>query len=109
MPFPGRWRWTFPGGTWRLTVPDDDGDPDETMTGVYKRRGAWRQVGDDPPLPNGDTVMEVRFEPDAGGTLLTISQDCSTPEECEGGREGSAMLMDACAEYLANIKQGEKK
>ena len=38
-----------------------------------------------------------------GGTKVTFAQTCATKEECDMAEEGSTMLLEWCADYVATI------
>lgn len=53
----------------------------------------------------GDTVMEMWFEPTDEGTRVSITQASSSREERDGGREGSEILLQSCADFLSRRLQ----
>jgi hypothetical protein len=52
---------------------------------------------------SGDTVMEMSFAPTETGTRVEIRQVSDTAAARDGAREGSEMLLEACAAYLAKV------
>lgn len=92
-----------PGGPYSATVVTPDGQ-EFPITGRYieVEAPAWMTMGMD--TPDGEEVMRLDLT-DLGGdrTRITISQTCATQEEHDMAKEGSQMLLDSCAAYVAKI------
>jgi uncharacterized protein YndB with AHSA1/START domain len=84
-----------PGGEWRLRLGD------EAMSGSYLDVVPRERLVMSTRFASGDTVMEMRFVPTGAGTRVEIRQSCDSQAACDDGRQGSEVLLDACAAYLS--------
>ncbi|THV23572.1 SRPBCC family protein [Glycomyces paridis] len=93
-----------PGGRYTSTVVTPDGT-EFPITGRYIEVDAPRTLvmGMDTP-DGGEEVMRLDVE-DLGDdrTRFTISQNCATQEEHDMAKQGSQMLLDSCAAYVAKL------
>ena len=89
-----------PGGQWRVDT-DEQGEPGEALSGRYLDVVEGRLLVMETSFTGGDTVMEMTFHDHAGGTRVQVRQRCRSPEEPEGGRRGTEVLLAACADFVA--------
>lgn len=88
------------GGAWKVAI-DGAGDPEaEEMSGRYEEVVPEEKLVVTTFFSDGDTVMEMLFEPIESGTRVTINQTCRSRDERDGGREGSEILLQSCADFL---------
>lgn len=90
-----------PGGQWRVDA--GEGKSGEALSGRYLDVVEGRLLVMETSFSGGDTVMEMTFHDHAGGTRVRVQQRCRSPEELEGGRRGSEVLLAACAEFVTDI------
>ncbi|WP_199435217.1 DUF1349 domain-containing protein [Qaidamihabitans albus] len=92
-----------PGGRWRVDT-SVDGEPGEAMAGRYLDVVDGQRLIMETSFAGGDTVMEMTFRDHAGGTRVQSRQRCRSTEELEGGRQGSEVLLAACADFVTGQK-----
>jgi uncharacterized protein YndB with AHSA1/START domain len=94
-----------PGGAWSITMRVPDGT-EAPMGGTYgeivpnERLVTFMDTA--PGADPSQTTMDL-VETD-GGTKITLSQTCATKEEHDMSKEGSTMLLEWCADYVATVK-----
>ena len=94
-----------PGGAWSITMRVPDGT-EAPMGGTYgeivpnERLVTFMDTA--PGAEPAATTMDL-VEVD-GGTKVTLSQTCATKEEYDMTKEGSTMLLEWCADYVATVK-----
>jgi FAD/FMN-containing dehydrogenase/uncharacterized protein YndB with AHSA1/START domain/dihydrofolate reductase len=98
-----------PGGAWRLELSSGDDGPPETMSGSYLEVVPGVRLVMSTAFAAGDTVMEMTFSPTGSGSRVEIRQVCDSRAACDGGREGSEILLDACAKYVADLGDGPRR
>jgi len=92
-----------PNGKFAATVVTPDGQ-EFPITGRYIEVDEPETLVMGMDTPGGEEVMRLDLV-DLGGerTRVTISQTCATKEEHDMAKEGSQMLLDSCAAYVAKI------
>lgn len=94
-----------PGGAWSIVMRVPDGT-EAPMGGTYgeivpnERLVTFMDTA--PGAEPAQTTMDL-VETD-GATKITLSQTCATKEEYDMTKEGSTMLLEWCADYVATIK-----
>ncbi|GAA3174947.1 MULTISPECIES: SRPBCC family protein [Streptomyces] len=96
-----------PGGAWKATVVTPDGDR-FPLTGSYLEVAEDRLlvVGMDVPGKSEPAAMRVELDPDGPRTRIVVRQTCDTAEERDAAEEGSGMLLDGLAAFLAGRAAG---
>lgn len=89
------------GGAWKVAIGGEEGSKPEEMSGRYEEVVSEEKLVMTTYFPGGDTVMEMQFEPSNRGTRVTISQTSDSRGERDGGREGSEILLQSCADFLS--------
>lgn len=90
-----------PGGAWRATMVAPDGS-EHPMTGSYREVVSGQRLVTVTDFEgHAPSVMDMTFDDLGGRTRLVITQTCETAEQRDGSQQGSEMLLDWCAEYLA--------
>ena len=90
------------GGAWSVELDTGQGAPHETMSGSYVEVVPEERLVMATRFSDGDTVMEMSFTPTGPATTrVQIGQACDTPAARDGARDGSEMLLDQCAAFLA--------
>ncbi len=89
------------GGSWRLKLKPMGDDAPELLSGAYVEVTPKEKLVMTTNFASGDTTMEMSFHPVEGKTRVDIRQTCASRGERDGGREGSLMLLEWCADYLA--------
>ena len=88
------------GGRWRVDT-HEDGKSKEFMTGRYLEVVEGRLLVMETEFAGGATVMEMSFTDRVRGTRVRVHQRCRTIEERDAGRQGSEVLLQRCADFLA--------
>lgn len=88
-----------PGGRWRVGT-EEEVEAGKALSGRYLDVVEGRLLVMETSFASGDTVMEMSFHDHAGGTRVQVRQRCRSPEEREGGRRGSEVLLGACANFV---------
>ncbi|SDE31818.1 SRPBCC family protein [Glycomyces harbinensis] len=91
------------GGLYTATVVTPDGQ-EFPITGRYIEVSEPDLLVMGMDTPGGEEVMRLDLD-DLGGdrTRLTITQTCATQEEHDMAKQGSQMLLDSCAAYVAKM------
>jgi uncharacterized protein YndB with AHSA1/START domain len=94
-----------PGGAWSSTMIVPDGT-EVPMSGTYGDVVPNERLVTYMDTPDGgkSSAMVMTLTPKDGGTEVTITQDCDSAEEKAMAEEGSTILLEWCADYLATIK-----
>lgn len=90
-----------PGGRWQavLVMPDGSEFP---MSGSYTEVAAPHRLGVAMDIPGAEPgIMLAEFTERAGRTEVTLSQTCTSREEHDQSKEGSGILLNQLAAYLA--------
>ncbi|GAA2567238.1 MULTISPECIES: SRPBCC family protein [Streptomyces] len=96
-----------PGGTWKATMRTPDG-AEFPLTGSYTEVAEPRRltIGMDVPGRPDPALMTLELtEQGPRNTVITLSQTCDTAEERDGAEQGSGMLLDGLAGFLAGGPQ----
>jgi len=93
------------GGAWKLAIGGGGDSEPEEMSGRYEEVKPGEKLVMTTRFSGGDTVMEMRFEPTDSGSRVSITQTSTSREERDGGREGSEILLQSCAEFLSRKLQ----
>lgn len=88
------------GGAWKVAIGGAGDAEAEEMSGRYEEVVPEEKLVMTTFFSPGDTVMEMLFEPIDSGTRVTISQTCTSPGARDGGREGSEILLQSCADFI---------
>lgn len=96
-----------PGGAWKATVVTPDGG-EFPMTGSYLEIDENRLlvVGMDVPGRPAPVSMSVELDEDGPRTRIVVRQSCDTAEERDMAEQGSTMLLDSLAAFLADGSSG---
>lgn len=84
-----------PGGRWQVGTD---------LSGRYLDVVDGRRLVMETAFAGGDTVMEMTFHDHVGGTRVRVGQRCRSTEERDGGRQGTEVLLDACADFVTGQK-----
>ncbi|MFF9451401.1 SRPBCC family protein [Streptomyces flaveolus] len=97
-----------PGGAWKATMLTPDG-------GAFPLTGSYVEVAepsrlvlgmDVPGRPDQVTMTLELTEQGSARTEIVLSQACDTAEERDMAEQGSGMLLDGLAGYLAEGARG---
>lgn len=94
------------GGAWKTCMTSPAGE-DHVVGGEYRdvqpgRRLVFTHVWEEKDGPGKETVVDVTFAPESGGTLLTFHQGVFASEESrDSHRGGWNECFDKLDEYLA--------
>ncbi|GAB3658664.1 SRPBCC family protein [Glycomyces tarimensis] len=92
-----------PGGRWQATVAGSDGQG-FPLTGTYIDVVEHERLDMGMDAPGGQEIMALALtDLGQGRTRLEVSQTCDTREGRDQAKEGSRMLLDSCAAYLATL------
>ncbi|CAL9634603.1 SRPBCC family protein [Streptomyces pilosus] len=96
-----------PGGAWKATVVTPDGG-EFPLTGSYLDVDVDRLlvVGMDVPGRTEPSAMRVELDADGPRTRIVVRQSCDTAEERDGAEQGTALLLDSLAAFLADGAHG---
>ncbi|MEU9593862.1 SRPBCC domain-containing protein [Streptomyces sp. NPDC048193] len=97
-----------PGGAWKATMLTPDGNA-FPLTGSYVEVAEPRRLVlgmDVPGRPDQVTMTLDLTERGPGRTEIVLSQTCDTAEERDMAEQGSGMLLDGLAGYLAEGTRG---
>lgn len=93
-----------PGGSWAVTmnVPDAGEFP---MSGSYRDVVPNQRLVTTMDVPGGEPEAMAMDLKDLGGgrTELILSQTCDTAEKRDESKQGSEVLLEWCADYLATL------
>lgn len=89
------------GGSWKVAIGGEGDSELEALSGRYEEVVPEKKLVMTTYFSGGDTVMDMQFEPTDGGARVTVSQTSSSREERDGGKEGSEILLQSCADFLA--------
>jgi uncharacterized protein YndB with AHSA1/START domain len=90
-----------PGGAWKVTmsIPEIGEEP---MSGTYVEVVPNKRLVTKMDIPGQDPgPMVMDLKPKGDQTEVTLSQTCATEEEWAQAKEGSEVLLQWCADYLA--------
>jgi uncharacterized protein YndB with AHSA1/START domain len=93
-----------PGGAWSNTMKVPDGT-EVPMSGTYGEIVPNERLVTFMDTPPGveSSPMTMDLVATDGGTKVTLAQTCATKEERDMAEEGSTMLLEWCADYVATI------
>jgi uncharacterized protein YndB with AHSA1/START domain len=97
-----------PGGAWKSTMLTPDGTA-IPLTGSYVEVAEPRRLVlgmDVPGRPDQVTMSLDLTEQGPRNTVITLSQTCDTAEERDMAAQGSGMLLDGLASFLADGARG---
>ncbi|MEU6100488.1 SRPBCC family protein [Streptomyces flaveolus] len=97
-----------PGGAWKATMLTPDGNA-FPLTGSYVEVDEPSRLVlgmDVPGRPDQVTMTLELTEQDPARTEIVLSQTCDTAEERDMAEQGSGMLLDGLAGYLAEGARG---
>ncbi|MEU8897911.1 SRPBCC domain-containing protein [Nocardia sp. NPDC048505] len=89
-----------PGGAWSAAVQGPEG-PAIEINGTYLEVEPERLLVMDMPTPTGTTVMKLELTDKGASTEAVLSQECASAEERDMAEQGSTMLLDSLAAFLA--------
>jgi uncharacterized protein YndB with AHSA1/START domain len=90
-----------PGGAWRATLCVPDGS-EYPMSGSYAEVVENRRLVTAMDIPGREPAVTAMELTDLDGrTQLTVTQACQSQEEHDMAKEGTELLLEWCADYLA--------
>lgn len=93
-----------PGGHFEVTMNVPEAGGEVPMSGGYREVVPDERLVTTMNMGDREAVMAMTFAAADGGTRVTVTQDdCRNEQERDGSREGTEILLQWCADYLATL------